>query len=61
MISPTPHKKKCPKCGYSKIAHPNSDVLSVGDMVILCPKCKTLMKVVPLGAIEKMFSILSKK
>ena len=45
MIKPMPYKKKCPKCGYSGIVRPDSDVCPSGNELkfLVCPKCGEFM------------------
>ncbi len=48
-VPPQPFKVKCPKCEYSKVVHPKSDVIDPKDYLNVCPKCNVPMeKVVPL-------------
>jgi len=57
MIKPPPHKLKCPKCNYSKVVNIKSDALSMMDMMEMsttCPKCKTEMQKVNLGAVDTL-------
>lgn len=44
MIAPKPFKWVCPKCGYSKIVTPTSDVISAIELMSHCPKCDTQME-----------------
>jgi len=44
MIRPQPYKLKCPKCGYSKIVRPTSDVVNTIEESPFCPKCGTFME-----------------
>jgi hypothetical protein len=39
MIQPNPYKLVCPKCDYSKIVTPKSDVLISAIDLSICPKC----------------------
>ena len=43
MIQPSPYKYVCPKCGYSKVVRPKSDVLNPLDLMDKCPKCSSKM------------------
>lgn len=52
MIAPQPFKYKCPKCGYSKIVKPKSDVIDLVEMLNICPKCKSEMERVELNILE---------
>ena len=52
MIAPQPFKYKCPKCGYSKIVKPKSDVMDLVEMLNICPKCKSEMERVELNILE---------
>jgi len=56
MITPEPFKRKCPKCGYSKIVKPKSDVLTPNDINALCPKCNIMMETQALNAVERIMS-----
>ena len=38
-IKPNPYKLVCPKCGFSKVVAPKSDVLSAKDLVAMSPVC----------------------
>jgi len=55
MIAPQPFKYKCPKCGYSKIIKPKSDVINPIELNNICPKCQTQMDKKELNVIEKIF------
>jgi Zn finger protein HypA/HybF involved in hydrogenase expression len=55
MIQPKPFKYKCPKCGYSKIVKPKSDVINPIEWNNICPKCQTPMERKKLNIIEKIF------
>ncbi len=55
MIKPPPFKYKCPKCGYSKIVRPKSDVINPMEWMSRCPKCKSKMDKVKLNPIEEVF------
>ena len=44
MVAPKPFKWVCPKCGYSKIVTPKSDVISPMELMSHCPKCDTQME-----------------
>jgi len=56
MIQPQPHKLKCPKCNYSKVVSPKSDVLDPRDFLGNCPKCDALLEKMTLNKIEKFIS-----
>jgi predicted RNA-binding Zn-ribbon protein involved in translation (DUF1610 family) len=43
-MRPRPFKEKCPKCGYSKIVRPESDVIDPRDYDFFCPKCGAKME-----------------
>lgn len=60
MIPPKPFKYKCPKCGYSKIVKPKSDVLNPIELNSRCPKCKSMMDRVELNSIEEFVVKLTK-
>lgn len=52
-IKPNDYKCICPKCGYSKIVIPKSDV----DMFFpICPKCEVLMDRKDLNMLDKLFT-----
>ncbi len=55
MIQPKPFKFVCPKCGYSKIVKPKSDVLNPMDMINTCPKCEASMERKELNILDKLF------
>ncbi len=57
MIQPKPFKFACPKCGYSKVVKPKSDVLNPLDMMGACPKCKTKMERKELNVFDNITSI----
>lgn len=57
MIQPQPFKYACPKCGYSKIIKPKSDVLNPMDMMSICPKCETKMERKELTLLDNLLSI----
>ncbi len=59
MIAPRPFKYKCPKCGYSKIIKPKSDVINPVGMSSVCPKCKIQMGSVELNILEEAITQLS--
>jgi len=52
MIQPKPYKLICPKCGYSKIVQPKSDVLNSVEEFPFCLKCKTKMQKKELDAFK---------
>jgi DNA-directed RNA polymerase subunit RPC12/RpoP len=56
MVAPQPFKYKCPKCNYSKIIKPKSDVLNPIDFIDICPKCGSKMNPVNLSIIDKFFN-----
>lgn len=57
MIQPQPFKYICPKCGYTRMFNPKSDVLGGADsnMVSTCPKCGTEMDKTELSIKDKLF------
>lgn len=55
MIPPQPFKFKCPKCRYTKVVKPKSDVLNPMDMNNICHKCKAEMDKVELNIFDKIF------
>lgn len=57
MIQPKPFKCVCPKCGYSQVVKPKSDVLSPLDTMNICPKCQTKMEHKELNAFDLIISI----
>ena len=59
MIAPRPFKYKCPKCGYSKIIKPKSDVFPAKGMSSICPKCKAQMDRIELNVLEEAIAQLS--
>ena len=59
-IKPKPYKLVCPKCGFSKVVAPRSDVLSPLDlkaMSPICPKCKEQMKKEKVSPIDTILNI----
>lgn len=54
-VAPKPFKYKCPKCGYSKIIKPKSDVINPIEWNNICLKCQAQMKRKELNLIEKIF------
>lgn len=57
MIQPKPFKYICPKCGYSKVVKPKSDVLNPMDMMRICPKCDGKMERKELTSLDNLLSI----
>jgi len=55
MIQPQPFKFVCPKCGYSKVVKPKSDVVNPLDFINTCPKCKSAMERKELGLLDMIF------
>ena len=55
-IAPKPFKYKCPKCNYTKVVVPKSDVLNAMDFDSTCPKCGATMEVESLNIVEKLLS-----
>jgi len=53
MTRPEPFKYQCPKCGYTKIVKPTSDILMPEENI--CPKCGTLMKYKKLNILQEQF------
>ena len=51
-IAPKPYKYKCPKCNYSEIVKPKSDVIFFKSDS--CPKCNSKMEIVELSMLEKV-------
>lgn len=41
-VQPNPIKLVCPKCGFTKIVKPKSDV-ELGELFCICEKCNLLM------------------
>ena len=56
MIAPQPFKLKCPKCRYTKVIKPKSDVITPEVLINSCPKCGSRMEKVPLNLFDKIFS-----
>ena len=54
-VTPRPFKYKCPKCGYSKIVRPKSDVINPIEWDNTCPKCQAAMESKELNIIEQVF------
>lgn len=57
MIQPKPYKLECPKCGFSKVIKPSSDVLNPKDFMSTCPRCKTKMKKIELNILDDFLNI----
>ena len=57
MIAPEPFKYECPKCGYTKVVKPKSDVINPLDFSSVCPKCGAEMQKVSCSIIDKIFSL----
>jgi Zn-finger nucleic acid-binding protein len=57
MIQPKQYKLICPKCGYSKIVKPKSDVLNPIEEFPFCPKCKEKMDKKELSTFDNIKSI----
>lgn len=53
-VQPKPFKVHCPKCGFSKIIAPRSDVLSGLDTLSICPKCSTKLERAALNPLDKL-------
>ena len=49
-----PYKLKCPKCGYSKVVAPKSDVINPMDLLSTCQKCGLSMQKVELSILDKV-------
>lgn len=63
-IKPNPYKLICPKCRYSKVVSPKSDVLSPIDLIAMssiCPKCKGQMEKDNLNIIDEILTLLKVK
>lgn len=60
MIQPKPYKYVCPKCKFSKIVQPKSDVVNIIEESPFCPKCNTIMDIKELNNFEKVFGNLLK-
>lgn len=59
-VRPNPYKLECPKCGYSKIVSPKSDVFSPKDLVNMspvCPKCGEKMERRSVDILDSIFGI----
>lgn len=56
-IPAKPFKYVCPKCGYTKIVKPKSDVLSPTDLISTCPKCGTQMEKKELGFFDTIGTV----
>jgi transcription elongation factor Elf1 len=57
MIQPKPFKFLCPKCGYSKVVKPKSDVLNPIEMMSRCPKCEAKMERKELTLLDNLLSM----
>ncbi len=58
MIQPKPFKFVCPKCGYSKIVRPKSDVVNPADFMSICLKCDIPMEKTSLSTTENLLGKL---
>lgn len=59
---PNPYKLECPKCGFSKIVAPKSDVLDFNDLQAMnpiCLKCKFEMRRKPIKKSSVVDSFLN--
>ena len=59
-VQPKPYKLVCPKCGFTKIVTPKSDVVDFNDLQAMnpiCTKCKEQMKKKKLNSLDSLFSI----
>ena len=52
MIQPNPYKLVCPKCDYSKVITPKSDVINLAIDLSLCPKCNIRLEEKPIPTKE---------
>ena len=60
MIQPKPYKYICPKCKFSKIVQPKSDVENIIEESPFCLKCKSLMDRKKLSFVDEMSGNLLK-
>ena len=58
MIPIKSFKLKCPKCGYSKIVNPKSDVLNPIDFITTCAMCKGQMVKKDINFVDELMNIL---
>ena len=57
MIQPQAFKFVCPKCNFSKVVQPRSDVITPLEMASICPKCDVLMEKKKLDSFDSIRSI----
>ena len=57
-IKPNPYKLVCPKCGFSKVVAPKSDVLSAKDLVAMSPICKKCGEKMERKSVDKLDSVI---
>lgn len=55
MVKPAPYKVRCPKCGYSRVIKPKSDVIIEEAILSICPTCKCDMIREELSVLDKLF------
>lgn len=63
-VKPEPYKLVCPKCGFSKVFAPRSDVLDPKDLLAMnqiCAKCGEKMLRKSVNKLDSLFNILFKK
>lgn len=60
-VQPKPFSLICPKCGFSKVVQPKSDVVEPLEMVSLCSKCDFLMEKKKLDFFDSVKSIFKHK
>lgn len=63
-VKPEPYKLVCPKCGFSKVFAPRSDVLDPKDLLAMnqiCSKCGEKMVRKSVDKLDSLFNILFKK
>ena len=60
MIQPKSYSVICPKCSYSKVVHPQSDVLDIRDIILFCPKCNNLMQKKEPSSVTKFMDFFNK-
>ncbi len=57
-IKPNPYKLVCPKCGFSKVVAPKSDVLSAKDFVAMSPVCSKCGEKMERKSVDKLDSVI---
>ena len=57
-IKPNPYKLVCPKCGFSKVVAPKSDVLTMKDLKDMNPVCSKCGEKMERKSVDKLESVI---